>query len=77
MQALAIDDEDATSSIETAFRVASGFGLTASEARRIAREVGGVVRRWRSFGRQFGLQPRALDRMESAFEHEDRVLTST
>jgi serine/threonine-protein kinase HipA len=74
VQTLAINETDATSSLETAFEVAAQFGLAPAEARAIAREVGKAMRRWRAVAAKFGLKPRDLDRMESAFEHHDRDL---
>jgi serine/threonine-protein kinase HipA len=74
VQTLAINETDATSSLQTAFEVAAQFGLAPAEARAIAREVGKAVRRWRAVAAKFGLKPRDLDRMESAFEHRDLEL---
>ena len=74
VHALAINEADGTSSLETALEVAPSFGLTASEARTVAREVGRAVRGWRSIGVKFGLKPRDLERMESAFDHPDLEL---
>jgi serine/threonine-protein kinase HipA len=71
IHSLAIDESEATASLETAFEVSPRFGITRSDARTIAREVGRVVRTWRTVGAEFGLKPKELERMESAFEHED------
>jgi serine/threonine-protein kinase HipA len=68
--ALAIGEVDAES-MEAAFQVAPSFGLSISAARMIARDVARAVKRWRSVGAKCGLTRRELDRMESAFEHED------
>ncbi|MFO1056115.1 MAG: HipA domain-containing protein [Dongiaceae bacterium] len=67
----AIDLEDATASLELALGVAEYFGLPAAEAARIAGEVGTAVAGWREAAAAQGLPPAALDRMASAFEHED------
>ena len=74
VHALAVNETDATSSLETAFEVATRFGMAAAQARTIAREVGRAVRGWRSAGTKFGLRPRDLERMESAFQHRDLEL---
>jgi serine/threonine-protein kinase HipA len=74
VHALAINEADATSSLESALDVATSFGLLLSEAKTIAREVGQAVRGWRSTAAKFGLEPKDLDRMESAFHHRDLEL---
>jgi len=74
VRALAINETDATSSLETAFDVAASFGLVPSEGKTIAREVGQAVRGWRSAAAEFGLETKDLDRMESAFHHRDLEL---
>jgi serine/threonine-protein kinase HipA len=71
VHAPALDDMDATASMDTVWEVAPRFGLATKEARRIAHEVAASVRTWRSAGKQHGLKPKELDRMASAFEHED------
>jgi serine/threonine-protein kinase HipA len=60
-------------SMDKVWAVAPKFGLGTKEARRIARAVATVVRTWRSAGKRYGLKPKELDRMESAFEHSDLV----
>ena len=71
VQALAINEVDATASLEAAREVAPRFGIANADARAITAEVGHVVRGWRSVAGKFGLKPRDLDRMESAFQHRD------
>jgi serine/threonine-protein kinase HipA len=68
---LAIDETDATASVDLAFAVAAQFGLKADEARKIAGEVGKAVSGWRGSAARLGLAAREITRMESAFEHED------
>jgi serine/threonine-protein kinase HipA len=77
VQALAIDERDATSSMETVFAVAAAFGIDAKEAKRIAREVAKAVKGWRAAARTLGLSSRDLARMEAAFEHEDLELAAS
>lgn len=69
--ALTLDEADDASSIDTAFSVAGYFGLTLAEARAIAAEVGVAVLAWRSVAESHGLTAGQIDRMASAFEHED------
>ena len=71
IHALALDADDATASLDLALTVAPQFGMTASEACTIAREVGAVVARWRKVAARHGLTAAQIDRMASAFEHDD------
>ena len=66
-----IDDSDPTASLDLAFEVAEYFGITTDQARLMAAEIGSVVSGWRQEAQSMGLQSSELDRMASAFEHED------
>jgi serine/threonine-protein kinase HipA len=67
----AIDLEDGTASLKLAYDVASYFELTDEEARTMAREVGDAVASWRKEAARLGLGNSEIDRMASAFEHDD------
>jgi serine/threonine-protein kinase HipA len=67
----AIDLEDGTASLKLAYEVASYFELKATEARAIAREVGKAVSSWRKEAARLGVGNSEIDRMASAFEHDD------
>jgi serine/threonine-protein kinase HipA len=67
----AIDLDDNTASLELAFNVAAYFELKASEAHKITNEVGRAVAGWRNTAAGFGLSDGEIDRMGSAFEHQD------
>ena len=67
----AIDLDDGTASLKLAFDVASYFELPQDEARQIAAQVGHAVASWRKEAAKLGLAPTEIDRMASAFEHED------
>ena len=67
----AIDLDDGTASLELAMGVAGYFELAEGEARTIAAEVGRAVGGWRKEAAHLGLTPAEIDRMASAFEHED------
>lgn len=71
VHALAIDDTDPTASLDTAMEVAPRFGLTSADARAISREVGAAVGTWRAVAKGFKLNTAQIDRMASAFEHDD------
>ncbi len=51
--------------------VAKYFGLDAAEARAIAKQVGKAVSTWRNEAAHHGVGKNEIDRMTSAFEHED------
>lgn len=67
----AIDLDDGTASLRLALSVADYFELGPDEARRIAAEVGKAVSKWRKEAAALGLAKLDIDRMASAFEHED------
>lgn len=67
----AIDLDDGTASLSLAYEVASYFELTSVEARSIAREVGKAVATWRKKAKSLGMTGAEIDRMSSAFEHQD------
>ena len=71
IHALAIDEIDGTASLDTAMEVAPMFGIAEDDARAIAAEVGRAVRGWRDAAARFGMTPDQIDRMSSAFDHED------
>ena len=68
---LAINEMDNTASLAIAMDVAEHFGLKAKEARAIALEVGVAIKEWRVTARHFHLSAAEMDRMASAFEHDD------
>lgn len=69
---LAIDEEDQTSSLANAMKVAPSFGISKTEdARAIAKEVGSAVATWRDSAARHGLRRAEIERMASAFEHDD------
>lgn len=69
--ALTLDEADDASSIDTAMAVAGQFGLKPDAARTIATEVGVAVLAWREAAADNGLTNAQIERMASAFEHED------
>ena len=66
-----IDMDDGTASLKLAFEVASYFELNAASARRIVGEVGVAAASWRKEAARLGLREKEIDRMASAFEHDD------
>jgi len=69
--ATAINLDDNTASLNLALGVASYFELSLPDAREIAGQVGQAVGTWRSEAARLGLETGEIDRMASAFEHED------
>ncbi len=69
--ATAINEDDNTASLALAMEVAGYFELDAKKAREIAKQVGGAVSKWRSQASRHGLTKTEINRMASAFEHQD------
>jgi serine/threonine-protein kinase HipA len=67
----AVDEDDGTASIELALETASHYGLKPAQAQTIMREVGAAVAKWHRTASAQGLSKAEIDRMSSAFEHED------
>ncbi|HEY2858548.1 MAG TPA: HipA domain-containing protein [Terracidiphilus sp.] len=70
----AISENDNTASLELAFEVAGYFGINAAKAKAVAAEVGQAVSKWRVEAARHGLAKSEIDRMASAFEHDDLEL---
>jgi serine/threonine-protein kinase HipA len=66
-----IDLDEGTCSIDLVESVADFFGMTLAAARDIIREVGVAVAGWRTVAAAVGSRPSEINRMASAFEHED------
>jgi HipA N-terminal domain len=64
-------EDDPTASLDRAMDVAEYFEVRAPQARRIAGEVGRAVSRWRRQAARLGIDSVEIDRMASAFEHDD------
>ena len=67
----AINEDDSTASLALAMSVVKYFELDAAKAREIAKEVGKAVSKWRVEAARSGITKSEIDRMASAFEHED------
>lgn len=70
--ALALDG-DTTASLELAYESAEFFDLDLAEARAVAAEVGAAVSTWRTVAARLGIANAEIERIASAFEHEDLV----
>ena len=67
----AITEEDTTASLALAFEVAGYFEIADARAREIAAEVARAVSGWRAEAARHGIARQEIDRMASAFEHQD------
>jgi serine/threonine-protein kinase HipA len=67
----AINEDDNTASLALALEVAGYFDLEEDKARAIAKEVGQAVSKWRNEAARQYLGKAEIDRVASAFEHED------
>jgi serine/threonine-protein kinase HipA len=67
----AINEDDGTASLDLAMSVAEYFELEKDKAKAIAGKVGGAVSTWREEAARYGLTRTEIDRMASAFEHDD------
>jgi serine/threonine-protein kinase HipA len=67
----AINEEDTTASLSLAMEVAGYFELDDAEARDIAAQIGKAVSNWRDEAAGHGITKNEIERMASAFEHDD------
>jgi serine/threonine-protein kinase HipA len=67
----AINEDDGTASLALAMSVAKYFELDPAKAHEIANQVGKTVSKWRNEAARQGINKNEIDRMASAFEHED------
>ena len=67
----AIDLEDTWASIDLAMETAGYYGLKVDEAKEVVKAVGSEVRNWRLHASQIGISGPEMERMASAFEHDD------
>lgn len=68
-----INLDDSTASLDTALSVAEYFNIPPDQARIMAADVGRAVKNWYLEASAMGLSKTEIDRMASAFEHEDLI----
>ena len=66
-----IDLMDSSASIDLAFSVGDYFKINHTEMKQIAKEVARATGEWQATAKKFKIAKREIDRMASAFEHED------
>lgn len=67
----AINEDDGTASLDLAMNVADYFELEKDQAKAITADVGKAVSTWRDEAAQHGIAKGEINRMASAFEHDD------
>lgn len=72
-----VEDPDLTASLQLALEVANHFSVGPNDAASIIGEVHRAVRAWQQVAASFGLRPREVERMATAFEHEDAELAAS
>ncbi len=70
----AIDENSTVASIETTLEVIGIFGLSEKDARQILTEVTAGTDSWREVAQSSGLRKTEIERMQPAFEHQQRDL---
>lgn len=66
-----IDLDEGTCSLDLLEEASEYFALTLAQARAIIKEVATVTTTWRETARSVGARSAEINRMASAFEHED------
>jgi serine/threonine-protein kinase HipA len=69
----AIDFDDPSASIDTALSVIDEFRIKKNHANEIIQEVSAAVNQWRKISVRYGLEKKEIERMASAFEHEEGI----
>ena len=69
--ATAINEDDNTASLSVAMGVVGYFELDDAKARDIAAEIAKATSKWRDQAAEHGISRNEIDRMASAFEHDD------
>ena len=66
-----IDLYDGSASLDLALSVAEDFRLSKDQAKAIIKEVSQSVSQWQKIAKGFGLEKGEINRMNSAFDHEE------
>lgn len=65
--------DEATCDLDLVLSVAGYFGLSSNVARAIVKDVAEATKTWREAAGAFQARPAEIKRLESAFEHPDRI----
>ncbi len=66
-----IDLDEGTCSLDLLEAASGFFALTLAQARTVIREVATVTKFWRDTAKAVGIRAAGINRMASAFEHDD------
>jgi serine/threonine-protein kinase HipA len=66
-----IDLDEGTCSLDLVENAAEYFGLGLAQARTVIKEVAAATTTWRVVAKEVGARPAEINRMSSAFEHDD------
>lgn len=69
-----IDLDEGTCSIDLVESAAGYFGMNLARAREVVREVADATRQWRAVAGEIGVSRAQIERMASAFEHDDLAM---
>ena len=69
-----IDLDEGTCSIGLVESAAGYFGMSLEQARRVLRQVADATRQWRAVAGEVGIRAAQIERMASAFEHDDLAM---
>ena len=72
-----IDLDEGSCSLELLEQASQLFALTLPQAREIIKEVASVTAAWRETAKALGARAAQINRMASAFEHDDLKLALT
>lgn len=67
----AIDMQQTAASLRLAMEVAPYFNLEPEQSIKVVARIAGVTQAWRAHAKSAGLGASAIERMASAFEHQD------
>jgi len=70
---LMIDDRDNSASLDLTVEVGDYFGLTKDDMRAIVTDVVNSISTWRDEARQIGISVEEINRIATAFEHDEMV----
>jgi serine/threonine-protein kinase HipA len=70
---LMIDDRDNSASFDLTVEVGNYFGLAEDEMRAMTTDLIKSISKWRDEAKRIGVQAEEINRMATAFEHDEMV----
>ncbi len=68
-----IDDRDNSASFDLTVEVGNYFGLAEDEMRAVTTDLIKSISKWRDEAKRIGVQAEEINRMATAFEHDEMV----